>query len=238
VLAAAGGVAAGFLTTVAGIGGGLTLVAMLSGFTPLTPTEVIGLTAPVLLVANAQRAWTYRDRIDGRVTGRFLAGGVPAAVVAAAALPRLPTRAIQVGIALLLLGFVAERLVRRGATPAVTVPLPGFAGVGLISGALSATVGGSGPFSAPFFTGRGLVKESFVATNAACNGTHHAIKTVTYALVGVITAPLLPTAAVAGVAVVVGNHLGGLVLGRITERTFVNLLLVALTIAAVRLLVG
>lgn len=237
VLAGVGGVFAGFLTTVAGVGGGLALIAALSGLTPLDPKEVVVLTAPVLLVGNGQRAVAYRSSIDRPVTGWFLLGGVPAAIGGAAALPYLPARAIQIGIGLLLLAFVAERIVRRGSRPAVPMGVRPFALVGLATGILSATVGGSGPFSAPFFSGRGLTRHGFVATNAVCNGTQHAVKLVTYAATGLLTWSLAPVAAIATAAIVVGNAAGGVVLGRMREETFVRLLLVALTVAAVRLLV-
>lgn len=236
LLAGVGGLLAGFLTTVAGVGGGLALIAALSGFTPLGPKEVVALTAPVLLLSNAQRAWLFRGHVVRPVSWWFLAGAVPAVVAAAATLPRLPARAIQVGIALLLLSFVAERIVRRSSPPAVAVPLRGFAGVGAASGILSATVGGSGPFSAPFFTGYGLVRHRFVGTNASVNAVQHLLKTSVFALVGVLTPPLLPVAGLAAVTSMVGNTLGSRVLDRISERTFLNLLLVALTVAAVRLL--
>lgn len=238
VLAGLGGLFAGFLTTVAGVGGGLALIAALSGFTPLDPKEVVGLTAPVLLLSNTQRAWLFREHIEERVSVWFLVGAVPAVIVGAATLPRLPARAIQIGIALLLLTFVAERLLRRGARPAISVPLRGFTGVGAVSGLLSATVGGSGPFSAPFFNGYGLARHRFVGTNASVNAVQHLLKTVVFALVGILTVPVLPVAAIAAVTSMLGNTLGGRVLDRISERTFVNLLLVALTIAAVRLLLG
>lgn len=236
VLAGVGGVFAGFLTTVAGVGGGLALIAALSGFTPLDPKEVVVLTAPVLLVGNAQRAVAYRRSIDRPVTAWFLVGGVPAAIGGAALLPYLPARAIQIGIALLLLAFVGERIVRRGTSPAVTVGVRPFAVVGLVTGVLSATVGGSGPFSAPFFSGHGLTRHGFVATNAACNGTQHAVKVATYVATGLLTWRLAPVVAIATAAVVVGNTVGGVVLGRISEEMFVRLLLVALTVAAIRLL--
>lgn len=237
-LAGVGGLLAGFLTTVAGVGGGLALIAALSGFTPLDPKEVIGLTAPVLLLSNAQRAWLFRAHIERPVVGWFLLGAGPCVVAAAASLPRLPARAIQVGIAVLLLSFVAERVLRRSSPPAVTVPLRGFVGVGAASGALSATVGGSGPFSAPFFNGYGLARHRFVGTNASANAVQHLLKTAVFAVVGVLTVPVLPVAALAAITSMIGNKLGELVLDRISERMFVNLLLVALTVAAVRLLLS
>lgn len=231
------GLGAGLLTTVAGIGGGLVLIAALSGFTDLEPAEVVVLTAPVLLVANAMRAWIYRARVDRPLVTHYLVGAVPAAIAAAWLLPRLPARGLQIAIAIVLLGFVAERLLRPDRPPAIRITLWGFVLVGAFSGATSATVGGSGPISAPFLAGRGLTKQSFVGTGAVCDGSVHAVKAAAYIAAGLLVPPLLPVVAVATAGVIVGNVAGGRILSRLSETAFVRVLLAALVVAAIRLLV-
>lgn len=241
LIAAVGGFVAGLITTVAGIGGGITLVAVLSGF--LAPKAVVGLTAPVLMIGNLTRVVMFRDELDRSSAGWVMAGGIPAALAGAVTLPRLPGRAIQVGMALLLLGFVAHQLFQRWRPnpPArredpidARIGLP----VGVALGGLSATVGGAGPIGAPYFHARGLAKGAFAATSALANGTIHAVKTVVFVVSGVLALSHLPASAVAAVTVAAGNRAGKAVLGRISEATFVRLLLLAITAAAVRLLVG
>ncbi len=239
-----GGLVAGLITTVAGIGGGIVLIALLSGF--LDPRTVVGLTAPVLAVGNASRVAMFRRRLDAEAVIWVLAGAVPTALLGAFLLKDLPARAIQVGMAVLLLGFVtvelARRLRRRGRGVAVhdapEEPIAAWFGlpVGLVLGGLSAVVGGAGPISAPYLHARRLTKGDFAATNAATNGTVHAIKTGVFALTGVLTLASAPASALAAATVIVGNRVGKAVLGRISEETFVRLLLAALTVAAVRLL--
>lgn len=238
-LAAAGGFAAGMLTTVAGIGGGISLVALLS--LVAEPREVVGLTAPVLMIGNGTRFVMFRGELDRPAAGWLLVGAVPTAVAGALLLPRLPGRAIQVGMGLLLLTFVVFQLVRerldrppRTAAIAAPVGLP----VGLALGGLSATVGGAGPVNAPYLHARGLRKGAFAATNAVTNGAVHALKTAVFALNGVLTVGNLGAAAVAAVTVTLGNRAGQAVLGRISEELFVRLLLVAVSVAALRLLLG
>lgn len=240
VVAAVGGFVAGLITTVAGIGGGITLVAVLSGF--LAPKAVVGLTAPVLMVGNLTRVVMFRDELDARSAGWVLLGGAPAAVLGALTLPQLPGRAIQVGMALLLLGFVGYQLFQRWRpTPPVVreepidvrIGLP----VGIALGGLSATVGGAGPIAAPYFHGRGLLKGRFAATSALANGVIHLLKTVVFLISGVLALSNLPASGVAAVTVAAGNRAGKAILGRISEATFVRLLLLAITAAAVRLLV-
>lgn len=239
LLAAAGGLAAGFITTVAGIGGGISLVALLS--VVMDPKDVVGLTAPVLMVGNLSRFAMFRDELDRPAAGWVLLGALPAALVGALLLPELPGRAIQVGMGLLLLAFVAVQLVRdRLDRPPRPAPAPAPAGlpVGIVLGSMSATVGGAGPIVAPFWHARLLRKGAFAATNAVTNGLVHAVKTVTFVATGLLALGHLGAAAAAAVTVTLGNRLGKAVLGRISEALFVRLLLVAITVAAGRLLLG
>lgn len=246
VVAGLGGLIAGVITTVAGIGGGITLVAVLSGF--LEPKAVVGLTAPVLMVGNLSRVALFRDELDLRSAGWVLAGGVPAVVLGAVALPRLPGRAIQIGMAFLLLGFVAYQLLARwrrrpdldaeadAAPTRALVDVRFGIPVGVALGGLSATVGGAGPIGAPFFHARGLTKGAFAATSALTNGTLHALKTVIFLASGILALSNVPASAVAAVTVSAGNRIGKSVLGRISEETFVRLLLATIVLAALRLL--
>lgn len=239
VLATLGGFGAGFITTVAGIGGGISLVALLS--LVADPREVVGLTAPVLMIGNGTRYLMFRREADRPAAGWLLAGAVPAAVAGALLLPRLPGRAIQVGMGVLLLTFVVVQLVRgRLRRPAriAAVPAPLGLPVGVALGGLSATVGGAGPINAPYLHARGLRKGAFAATNALTNGTVHGLKTAVFLTNGILTVGNLGAAAAASVTVTLGNRAGRAVLGRISEEVFVRLLLVAVTIAAVRLLLG
>lgn len=227
------------ITTVAGIGGGITLIAILSGF--LDPKDIVGLTAPVLAVGNVSRAALFRDELDVDASRWVLAGVVPATLAGSLLLPSLPARAIQVGMALLLLGFVAWQLVRRrrtGARSRRDGPIAAWSGlpVGVVLGGLSATVGGAGPIGAPYFSARGLTRGAFAATSAVCNGTAHAIKSAVFLATGLLAVAHLPASLVAAVTVTIGNRLGKGLLGRMSEATFVRLLLLAITVAAVRLL--
>lgn len=239
VLAAAGGLAAGLITTVAGIGGGISLVALLS--VVLEPKDVVALTAPVLMVGNFSRVTMFRDQLDRPASLWILGGALPAAVAGALLLPRLPGRSIQIGMGVLLLGFVVAQLIRRQrARPARDRPIAAAVGlpVGVALGGISATVGGAGPISAPYLHARLLRKGGFAATNALTNGTIHTVKTTVFIATGLLTLGHLTAAAAAAVTVTIGNRLGKTVLDRISEAVFVRLLLVGISVAAVRLLLG
>lgn len=228
------------ITTVAGIGGGITLIAILSAF--LDPKQIVGLTAPVLAIGNVTRAAMFPEAVDAPAVRWTLPGVVPAALVGAVALPALPARGIQLAMGIFLLAFVAHQLVRaaRGSTIVRRDPVDVRVGlpVGVVLGGLSATVGGAGPICAPYLHARGLTRGSYAATNAWINGTAHVIKTVVFLVSGVLALTSLPASAAAAVTVTLGNRVGKSVLGRISERTFVRILIVTIALAGIRLLVA
>lgn len=228
------------LTTVAGIGGGITLIAILSAF--LDPKEIVGLTAPVLAIGNVSRAAMFPDATDRAAVRWTLPGVVPTALAGSLALPALPGRTIQLAMGLFLVAFVVHQLVRRarGGTLVRDDPVDVRLGlpVGVVLGGLSATVGGAGPICAPYLHARGLTRGAYAATNAWINGASHVIKTTVFVLTGVLTMTNLPASAAAAVTVTMGNRAGKAVLGRISERAFVRVLMATIGLAGVRLLVA
>src|SRR5688500_8849129 len=75
------GLTAGALTTVAGLGGGLLLLLVLS--LVWDAHTALAVTAPALLIGNFHRAWMFRSKIDRRVARAFVTGAFPGALVGA-----------------------------------------------------------------------------------------------------------------------------------------------------------
>ncbi len=154
LLLVAGALVASVVSAIAGFGGAIILVPVL--------TLVFGVrdAVPILtvaqLVGNASRAWFNRREVRWPVVGWFAAGSVPLGVLggivfATSPLPVL-TRAIG---AFLLLAVACRRHVCEAAQP---MPRWTFAPVGAVSSFVSAVAGTAGPLAAPFFLAFGLVK--------------------------------------------------------------------------------
>lgn len=234
-IAGLGGVTAGILSSVAGLGGGLALVGIVS--LALAPQEAVALTAPVIALGAVDRAWLYRGDLDRVVLPWFLAGAVPLTLVGALLLTEIPANALRVVMATLLVSYVVfQTLGRRGAY-ALRIPTPGFALVGMVSGVLAATAGGGGPVTAPFLHGRGLRRGPFVGTESVCTSTVNVLKSVVFAGTGLLALSLLPATAAAAVGIPLGNRAGRALLRRLSDRGFENVLMAVLVALAIRLAV-
>ena len=228
------GIAAGGLTTVAGLGGGILLIAGLS--LVWSPAMVIAMTAPALFVGNASRAALLLAEIDWRLVGRFALTGIPTALVASLLAAYAPTRWVQLAIAVLLIAFVGNELFGRRREAAVSSSPWLAAGAGAIAGTVSGLTGGAGFVATPLFDRLGLTPRQLVATSSACMGLVHLSKGLGFSLSAVLTPALLPAALTLAVGVVAGNALGARVLERLSQEAFRRLLLGALALAAINLL--
>lgn len=232
----AGGLASGALTTLAGLGGGILLIAGMTLFFP--PAMVLGMTAPALFIGNASRVYFLRDAVDWRMVGRFAATGVPTAFAASLVAALAPGALIRAAIALLLLVYVAYELFRPAA-PTSQAPRPWLpAATGAITGTVSGLTGGGGFIATPLLERTGLSPARIVATSGACMALVHLVKGLGFSATSVLTPALLPAAAVLTVGVLAGNAMGAPLLKRLSRQTFRRLLLAALTLTSLQLLVS
>ncbi|MNK46202.1 Sulfite exporter TauE/SafE [compost metagenome] len=234
------GVMAGGLTTVAGLGGGILMIAGLSLF--WAPATVIAVTAPALFFGNVSRVALLRREVDWSLVGRFALTAGPTALVASYLAVKAPAAWLKVAIAVLLLAFVGQELLkRRPAEGEARVEGHGrtllAATAGAVSGTVSGLTGGAGFIATPFFLRLGLGPKPLVATSAACMALVHLLKGVGFSLNMSLTPALLPAALVLTVGVLAGNSLGSRLLERLSERRFRQILLGVLTVAALQLLI-
>jgi len=196
------GLLGGALTTVAGMGGGLMVVAALVALRG--PHEALAITTPALLLSNSHRAWLFRADLDWRVAGRFALGAVPAAALVGYMVPALPGWLL----ALVLVSATVVTLARsmgwielRPSPRAIT-----SAGAGI--GALAATAGGAGVLTAPLFLSAGLTGPRYVGTIALAAVAMHSGRMLGYGTGGMLHAALLPAMGVLLAGLVAGNLAG------------------------------
>jgi hypothetical protein len=231
----AAGIVAGGLTTVAGLGGGILLIAGLS--LVWTPAMVLGVTAPALFVGNASRVAFLFKEVDWPMVGRFATTGVPTALAASLVAAYAPTRVIQVAIAALLLAFVAHEVFKPKRAEGAPAGSPWLAaGAGAIAGTVSGLTGGAGFVATPLLDRLGLSPKRLVATSSACMGLVHLTKGLGFSMGAVLTPALLPAALALAVGIVAGNALGSKLLAGLSKQAFRRLLLAALALAATELL--
>jgi len=198
------GVLAGALTTLAGMGGGVFLLLVLS--LVMSPLEALATTAPALLVGNLHRTWVMRAKIDRPMALTCVIGALPGSVAGAflaAAMPETWLRVLLVVTALFALLRAAGMLKKPVALPALAV-VPASFGIG----AASATSGGAGLLLGPLLMSKGLSGEAYVATTASIAVALHIGRLVGYEAEGFVTRETLTSAALLMGAIVLGNVVG------------------------------
>jgi len=196
------GLAAGVLTTVAGMGGGMALVLVLSILwgAPMA----LAVTAPALLFGNVHRAYLFRGNIDRRIAYRFALGAVPGAIFGGLAAASLPPLFLNVTM-LFITGYAIARAmgwVRFTPPPSSIFP------AGLIIGVLAATSGGAAVLTAPVLMAAGLAGDAYIATVALASVALHTGRILGYGAAGLIDPHTLELSVVLGAAIFGGNLLG------------------------------
>lgn len=223
------------ITAVAGAGGGVVLLVVILQFVdPLVAVPAHGV---IQLVSNGTRAVTLREEAETRLLGWYVPLLVPGTVIGylvADSIPRDGGRAIIGGFALLAVWW-----------PAATAWLAPTGGgnrrlslVGGLNGLLNPTIGATGPLIAPAF--RTITKDhvSFVATFAVVQTLNHIVKIAVFGVAGFAFREHLPMIVVASVGVYVGTRVGARYLKRWDPELLGRLFQVAVTVGAVRLLLG
>lgn len=231
---AAAAVATSVLSAIAGLGGGVILLAVIAQFFPTT--VAIPIHGGIQLVANASRAASLRRDVDWKAAGWAALPLLPASLLGAAAATGVPEDATRLILGLFLLVLVWRPGWLRF-EPAGGLSNRGLLGVGAVSGFLNSTVGASGPFTSPFFRAVTATHVAFVATAAASQVAAHASKLVAYGLTGFAPRDHLAVIGAGAVGAVTGTILGTRLLGRVDEALLGVVFRTVLTLLAMRLVV-
>lgn len=196
------GLAAGVLTTIAGMGGGLLLVVVLSALKG--PHFALAVTTPALLVANLHRAYLFRHEANRAVARAFAIGAIPGALVAGWLVPQLPGVVLQIVLIAATLLTLARVLGYMRFAPSPRAITTGGAGIGV----LCATAGGAGVLTGPLFLSAGLSGAAYVGTVALGAVALHLGRVLGYGLGGLFEAALVVPMLLLAVGIVAGNFSG------------------------------
>ena len=200
------GLAAGALTTVAGLGGGQLLVLALAALT--TPHQALLLTAPALLVGNVHRGAMLRAHIVWPTALAFSLGAIPGGFFGGLVASALPAWVVHVLMGVMTLVAVVRAFAGKRAIPVSRIPPVALVGGGFVLGAVCASSSGAGLILAPLLLLTGVGGRSYVATAAICAAVLHGGRLLGYAAGGMLdVGSLLPSAGLAA-AIIAGNVLG------------------------------
>ncbi len=196
------GLAAGSVTTIAGIGGGMLLLLVLALVTD--PATALAVTAPALFLGNVHRLVMFRRSIDKKVVSRFVLGALPGAILGAVFAASVPPDFIRWSLT----AMVAISLFTAWRMPHFRLKRQLMLPAGAVIGGLTGTSGGAGILTAPVLLSMRLSGEAFVATMSACVCVMHVGRLIGYGAAGLMTPAVLADSAVIAVAILGGNLCG------------------------------
>lgn len=227
------------LSAVIGMGGGMLLLAALFAFMP--HASAIPTHACVQLVSNSTRTLVFLPHVEWPAVGRFLIGVIPGSFIGVAALVLLGDSPRAEPWLKLLVGAYILGSLAIPARPSGDRRLPGwsFPLLGLAAGAAAFTVGAVGPLIGPLFARGNFKKEALVATKAVFQSLLHLAKIPTFLLVRSYPnlAELGALTLAMAIMAVLGTLLGRRLIHRVSERAFLLLYRIALTIAGLKVLI-
>lgn len=221
------------ISAVAGLGGGIILLAVIAQFRP--PVEAIPIHGGIQLVSNGSRAVILRRNVNWSAVAHGSVLLFPAALLGVAVASSIPESATRLVMAAFMLVVTWRpsllRWDRPGRTNRSLIP------VGALSGFLSATVGASGPVTSPFYRAVTVSHQAFVATAAATQVIGHLAKIVGFALDGFDPLDHVAVIAIGIAGVLVGTWVGTNLLSRVDETRLAAIFRITLTVLAIRLVI-
>lgn len=218
-----------FISTAAGIGGGVTMLAVMAQVMP--PLALIPVHGLVQLGSNASRLTVMFKHIDWRFLGWFFIGGLVGAAVGVKVVTALPTSILQLVLALFILYSI------WGPMPSKIQPSRlGLTIGGGLTTLASMFIGASGPLAMVIVKAYDYDRFAKVGTFSGVMVIQHGLKALVFGAIGFVFAPYLPLVAFMVVAGFIGTLAGKRVLLKQNENNFGKILNVVLTLLALRLL--
>ena len=203
------GLVAGTISGIVGFGSSIMLMPVL--VLVFGPREAVPTMAIAATLANLSRVAVWWREIQWRIVGVYALTAVPGAALGARSLLVLPAHIVEVALAAF---FIAMIPIRRWlAVRNFKLALWQLAVVGAIIGYLTGIVVSTGPINAPAFLACGLVKGSFLGTEAMSSLTVYVTKSLVFRSYGA-----LPEAAIVQ-GVIIGSSLTA---GSVIAKRFVR----------------
>lgn len=218
------------LTAGLGLGGGIALLAIMSGLLP--PIAVVPIHGVAQLGSNFGRFALQRHYIDWSIIQWFVIGTAFGTFVGGHMYVALPEWVLRAGVAAFILWTV------WGPKPSgFRAGNVSFLGTGAVGSFLSMFFGATGPIVAGMLTTTTLDRLQFSATHAACMVAQHGLKIVVFAILGFAFADWVPLLIALVSFGFLGTWTGTKILQKSSEQTFQKGIKAALSVMAVYLLV-
>lgn len=221
------------LSGVLGMGGGVTLLGVMTAVLPAP--VLVPIHGVVQLVSNSTRTLALLRHVAWRYFGLYSPTLVLGFAAATLTWSGDKLTFLRPGIGVFLLAFLAFR---RWAPVLRNPPRWVYPVLGLVVGFTSVWIGATGPLLAPFFLRDDLEPEQVIATKAACQSLGHLFKIPAFLVLGFDYGAHAALLGSLVAVVIVGTLIGRAILGRLDRALFERLFEGLLLLLALWLIVG
>jgi uncharacterized protein len=226
------GLAAGALSGIIGTGSSIILLPILAF--QFSPQQAVPIMAIAGLMSCAAKVMAWWREVNWRAFAAYALPGVPAAALGARTLLVLPAHVVDIAIGAFFLAMIPAR--RWLQSHGLRIRLWQLALAGAAIGFMTGIVLSTGPLSVPAFTSYGLMKGSFLSTEAASSLPLALAKIVTFRQLGALPFPTILQGVLIGSSVMAGSFAGKAIVQRMSVPTFQYLLDTLLLCSGVSLL--
>lgn len=211
-----------FISSILGGGSSFVLIPIIGlflGATAIPPVITIG-----GILGNTERAIVYRQKLDWTVLKWDIPGAIFGAICGSIALSKIHLEGFKFLIGLFLL-LSALNYFFKPVKVSFKVKAWHFLPASVVYGFLSGLLGSMGPLLVPFYLNYGLNKEQLLGTQATTRIIIHLVKIVAYAYLGLLSLPYIGYGLLVGLASFPGNWIGHIVLEKLSEKHFQQLII-------------
>lgn len=217
------------MTAAFGIGGGVTLLALMGPVVPVA--ALIPVHGVVQLGSNAGRAWHMRRLAAPPILVPFLVGSLAGAFLGALLVVELPDTALKLILGLFVLAVTWLKL------PALAFASPGVMAIGgLASTFATMFVGATGPLVNALFARSFADRGKLVANAALAMSFQHGLKVAAFGALGFAFWRWVPVIAAMIATGYLGTITGARILSVVPERVFRRVFKLLLTLLALDLI--
>lgn len=221
-----------FIGSVAGSGGSTVLLPVLVLYYGIH--DAVPIITIANLSANVSRAAINRREIVFPVVGWFVLGTIPASMLGAWLFTVTPPDILTRLLGVLLIALVIWR--RMGLQPPRHRAAVWFLPMGSAFGLLEGVLGTVGPLMAPFFLAYGLVRGSYIGTDALATVVMQSIKLSVFGRADLLGPAILAAGFTLVPFMILGTLVGKRMLERISDRSFLVIVEVMLVAAGLNFL--
>ncbi len=190
----------------------------------------------VNIMTNSRQIWTYRaTRLSGGFALRFGLASAMGALVGTGLLVWLPEAVLSAILATIVFGYIALRLLRPDFQLPLEVARRFVLPVGAIGGVCQGAAGISAPVSVSFLNAMRLERPVFIFTISVFFVSMGFVQLPALLLSGLMTGPIFGLSLLAIVPVIAFMPLGNWLGQRASPEVFDRVILVFLTVLAIRL---